>query len=444
MQTPFELSSRLRWVLLRPKVAGWVAAIAFVLGLLDGILMVVELGWYEGMRLWLNDPGKSFFHVALLPAAVGLLVSRYPEDIVRAAFLGGGRSWAQRGMSSADRAKRWTMCVLAGVLVAIVFGMSLWDAWKTLGTEPCPADLPAGRGRYRVMLLEMGVRSEARSATEALQRDPTSLAAWLSQLHAAYRVAVGSMRGGDAGNKLDLWPPWRPIEAIWARTSARGVSAVVLTLVGGFFAGVFFWTILVLVMAARPVPAVCLEAFSLINTLLAVWLLLRTYSLWYSGFGDLDLAAYPPLAVVLAGLAFVSIIVWTTHKQATDQSLQAPARLKVSLATAITGVSAFFGLVAPLKQELLSFLARSYENAGSLGQAGMLAILLSVLVAVGWNLASSSPSPAPNRCLPAQFRQEQPRGRRCPTRPSRLRRRRGCEGTLRRRGSVDGDTGGQQ
>jgi hypothetical protein len=58
-----------------------VFGVLFGIGLADAVCRIMIMGWSRGLHYCLHDPGKTFFHIVILPIAAVLLVRQMPPSL---------------------------------------------------------------------------------------------------------------------------------------------------------------------------------------------------------------------------------------------------------------------------------------------------------------------------------------------------------------------------
>jgi len=281
----------------RARTALVVAATLFVFGVIDAVWVIVITGWTDGIRYVAHDPGKSLFHVIVLPVAAALIVWRFPTDVARAAF-------GRRGMR------------LAAGAIAVLLALGL--AW--VGEEQMEAGVET-----RVPWPSL-VRAEHRHAIQTAERASRGL------------IEAGPAPGAAAYEqyKAAVESEFPNGREFWRDASTRALWAGFLTILGTLCAAAVLWIVFLYALMLQKPSQSLTDALSGVITLALIWFLFRAYSEWYSGFGKLQ--GYPGfgLAILCVLIVFLTIRALRKRKTTTVVSV-----IVGGISAAIAGVSQF-------------------------------------------------------------------------------------------------------
>lgn len=291
---------------MRKTAASWFAGSLFILGLADLILRCHLTNFSDSLRLALHDPGKTLFHLVLLPSATYTILRHYPIDVVRYAI--------------SLQAKRRTLFAWATLFLVLALSLGAYDLFAGFqDRQPMPEDVAKESDRgvllaTRIAFLQPNADGKALSTT--------------------YRSEVQS-RLAD-----------RPL----SKASARVYLSSLLTTTALLLLALVFWTLAAHSVAGHPLghSQDFLTGLVIGLAVLSPWLLLRPYSEWHFNFGAFAPGDYEPLWLALLFGALVAALI-VILKEKRD--------VTVLVSAVVTAGSMVFAIATALEPALLGKIA---------------------------------------------------------------------------------------
>jgi len=312
--------------------------LAAAAGLVDVLLRMQMVGPNAGLLFALRDPGKTLFHVVLLPFALGVFLARFDF-----AVLAHCRKIALPALGLA----------LASAALVVVN-----EAQQGLCGDRLPAPADVG---------EPAVRSELAQL---------HLADWRQERPALRAAYVARAPGGAA----DCRP--------FAEASPRWFWSNGLTFLGVLFVGLVLACIVAAAPAADRLTPEHYSTIGILVLVLALWIPLRTFSEWVLNFGEIPASVW--ITLVLATMATVAVALWLAIVRYRNWLSEPAILLITTLAGAVvTGV----GWLRPELFEAAALLLVSMNAIQWLIFHLLLAILTYLLV-LGLLRPSGRPPPA--------------------------------------------------
>ncbi len=262
--------------------------------------------WPHALDQVMNDPGKSLFHLLLLPCAVWLFLATFPKAAVEA-------------MRRDGRARALAALVAAFGLITVV-----WVTWDDAQGRLKSGLSSAIELKHPRAVDLMDFESELR------QRMADRTAGETESLKAEYLAEVQRLIGDPA----ELSVP--------TSVNALTLYGMVLSLIG---AGAVVFMLLAYLLAhfTHTMDTRTNEAFLMVIGLLVPWLLLRAYSEWYALFGDVDLFVdYTPFVPALV-LSVIGIFFCYLSRQRSRR----PIVIAAGVMAAVPGILSLVGAVSP-------------------------------------------------------------------------------------------------
>jgi hypothetical protein len=324
---------------------GCTVAVAMSLfGIVDVALVCRELGVVEGLLACAHDPGKSFYHVVILPLAVMCLSKGFPVDVLK------------RQLGYPSRRILLAFLGIAFVGAAVIFAVcDVHDGFtKRL---PWPADvsrsIPGQSGQCAQDELQ-AIRSSLRAHLLAEPGADPQVAL------AKYKGTVEALLGTD--------------RSFWVQSSIRAKWAAILTVLGAAFAGALLWVIAALLLALSC-PQDTLQSMVAVVTLSTWWIPLRAYSEWYGNVENISLAMYPPFIVGGATVAAALVFIWLRLEW------KNPAKVALGTATVITAV---IGVVGKVNPDLVASIGKGIESQSLGGLIALYTVVAGVVLGLSF------------------------------------------------------------
>ena len=293
-----------------PRRRATVAALALVAVTLPYLaLTFVYAGsarWDHALDQIINDPGKTLFHLLLLPAAVWLFVATFPKATIEAVRRNGR-----------VRAFAW----LVGAVSMIAVAWVTWDDADVRLKSGLMSSIELSH-KYAAQLMdfETGLRDEMAQPSTG---SPDSL-------QSRYLTEFGRL----IGDPRDL--------TVLSSMNAVAYYGMVLSLIGASLA-VFMLLAYLTAHFTRTMDMRTNESFLMVIGLLVPWLLLRAYSEWYALFGDVNLFLdYTPFVPALV-LSVVGIFFCYLSRQRTRR----PIVIAAGIMAAVPGILGIIGAISP-------------------------------------------------------------------------------------------------
>lgn len=242
-----------------------------LLGLIDAIARIWLLPWPVGLVESLHDPGKTFFHIILLPIVAFLLIRHFPKEFIQVLTIPG-----------------WKRIAAIATLVAITV-LSLLQV-----TED------ARKGFFERL-------TTPENLAEPVQRKhflDERLAIWSQVKAGTINPPDAKIKGREAAGEAVRGIPPTFINVL-VHGSFRQWTASTLSFLGTFTAAFVFALILMVPILGQGILTDRGKAFFLILiTSLSTWIPMKVYSEYYHNFGhySADDPAIAP-AVVFAIIA---------------------------------------------------------------------------------------------------------------------------------------------
>ncbi len=262
--------------------------------------------WDHALDQIINDPGKTLFHLLLLPAAVWLFIATFPKATIEAVRRNGR-----------VRAFAW----LVGVFGMIGVAWVTWDdADVRLKSGLMSSIELSHKNATQLMDFETGLRDEM--AQPATDTSDTLQSRYLSEFERLI------------GNPRDL--------TVLSSMNAVAYYGMALSLIGASLA-VFMLLAYLTAHFTRTMDMRTNESFLMVIGLLVPWLLLRAYSEWYALFGDVNLFLdYTPFVPALV-LSVVGIFFCYLSRQRTRR----PIVIAAGIMAAVPGILGIVGAINP-------------------------------------------------------------------------------------------------
>ena len=345
-------------------------SVALGLGLLDAVLRIATHPLGDGFRAVVNDPGKSFFHVFLLPPVIYLML-RLPATTKHAVI----------GLA----VNRLSIAILAAL--AITATCFTYTEQKDTFFNRCatPEDISS------LTAAEQYASHRQELWASILTHDGLGEAKSPERLTAeAYAVAREKILGpgaeGGKGRELETWANY------FALASTRRYVADILALLGNLTA---CWLLFAIAASfKRVISSRDRDSLLLLIAALVIWMPLRLYSEWHHRFGDVDGGAgYGPL---LLGAAFslATIVILLTRASRSLWASWVPS------ASAIASIASVFTFKE--KPDWFAFIAKHFMDADMRYIAAYHVLAFVFLWAVGTQIENTllrerPPLPAPAR-----------------------------------------------
>lgn len=345
------------------KLAHRVALALSALGVLDVILRIYYLGFEAGLTAVVNDPGKEFFHILLLPALAYLLltVPLTSRDLLRGLFrLPMGR-------------------FIVGALLVVAMLQSANEAKSAFTrTNSSPEDFadPKNREDYAqarkdLLFLRTGgahensVRAKAIVQRYNIYSVVTETNDLIEITGDQARDAAYSISHKLVGDDAD-WP------ACLRKASLRRYVATLLAFAGNLaMAWLFFAVCFSSLPQSRPATKER-DVMLLMIAIFSMWLPLKFYSEWYYQFYP-DSITYGPLKLGAFIAIVAAVVVYSRSSKSMFNSI-APG--------AVTLASAASALIFQNKVEFFSPLATTYRDAGWVGILVIHVVIIMALASI--------------------------------------------------------------
>ncbi len=241
-----------------PWRSGLVVLVAAA-GVVDVLLRMQMVGPGHGLLFALRDPGKTLFHVVLLPFALGVFLTRFDFAVL-------------------VHCRKIALPAL-GLALASAALIVVDEAHQGFCGDRLPAPADVGEPALRSDLAQL------------------HLADWrqeLANLRKEYKELTPGGGGADCRPFADASPRW-----FWSN--------------GLTFVGVLFVSLVMacIVTAASAADRLAQDHYSTIGVLvlvLALWVPLRTFSEWVLNFGEIPVSVW--ITMVLATMATVAVALW--------------------------------------------------------------------------------------------------------------------------------------
>jgi hypothetical protein len=227
-------------------------------GVVDVLLRMQLVGPGNGLLFALRDPGKTLFHVVLLPFALGVFLTRFDFAVLA-------------------RCRKIALPAL-GLALASAALVVVNEAHQGLCGDRLPAPADVG---------EPALRSE------------------LALLHLDdWRTARPDLRAEYLGLAPSGAAECRP----FADSSPRWFWSNGLTFLGVLFVGLVMACILAAASAPDRLTPEHYSTIAILVPVLALWIPLRTFSEWVLNFGEIPASVW--ITLVLATMATVAVALW--------------------------------------------------------------------------------------------------------------------------------------
>ena len=248
--------------------------------------------WGVGLQLCLQDPGKIFFHIVLLPIASASFAYSFPLGFI----------------ITLPRSKM----IIAGCLLAFVISVTGIVVWQdAVAANLAPGDIADSTARRQLYDLETYLRDPAHHFT------PESA-------HAEYLCAVGALNSAQR------------------RPSLRFGLGVALTALAALQLGLLLWALLVHILQRASPQEAFANSLLLVIGSLTLWLVLHPYSEWYGNFGYYRLTN--DRAWIVSGVLTVVVVIFALILTLRPNN---PKLIVISINTAIASVVAILAKVKP-------------------------------------------------------------------------------------------------
>lgn len=292
-----------------------VAAIACLAGVLDIVLMVYFAGWRGGITLALHDPGKTVFHVFLMPLALWIFIAVFPRSL----------------LSRLPPRGKPFVAGLAVLAVGLTLLATVNDHHDGICDRfPAPVDIADASGRAGLLELHVSGHDAMRAA-----RDDEDFTKVSDKAHKGYESKLAQIRGAACD--------------YFALASPREYWSFVLSLSGALFVILVFWSLLLHLVARKRPSQEMLSAYLVVFALMVPWLFLRAYSEWYLHFGILDELTYTTMYIAIGLAVGMAIILFI---------LNLKRRVRLIAAALLTGIPTILSVFGALSPEWFSFGAR--------------------------------------------------------------------------------------
>ncbi len=255
------------------KVGFFTALSLLVLGLVEVILKIIYSSSLSyGLSFVLNDPGKTLFHLVLLPVAAAILLSKLPVRLITYLF---GRI---------RYFPTFLFLILVTVAIYEVFSDHLHPGADTALMPYEVRGAPAALSALRLDIARQVTQYHQTDLPDDAQRNK------LQQAKQTYAQQVSELRSRSKS------PAGSFTVYYW--------YAMLLNCIGVAYAVLLFVLTLSLIAGKVELEDRRLDAFILNIFILSPWIILRAYSEWYFSMGNYHLAEDSKLVVIF----FLSIL----------------------------------------------------------------------------------------------------------------------------------------
>ncbi|MFD2112027.1 hypothetical protein [Thiorhodococcus fuscus] len=325
-------------ILEKHKLAVWAASFLSLSGLLDVILRCEKIGFTNGLIEAAQDPGKVLFFLFLLPIAAFVLIRTFPEELL-----------------CLNRTRKIVAYSLGLCLLAISLLLTIDDAEKGFcDRSPMPShfsdDLIAKNlyaERQILRTLVDNARFPDRSITpQSLEEMRKAVSNQARSANTRYQELV------EKEFSKKYTGQWKTECNFITHSSFRAKWAVFNTFQALLIVSLLIWIIVLHIAAGRPLNNPMREALIIVFSVLVPWLVFRSYSEWYSSFGDMSFSRYTPLllAIILSFLVFALIGI-----------LQHRGRALVIAASFMVATSSLVATISQINPEWFGYLVSHFS-----------------------------------------------------------------------------------